>query len=137
MLMIKRMMFTKNKSRLNFEETVKAVRESAVEHGWKIPSIYDLQKEYMEAGYKDMTRAKIIYFCSPHNGYRILKNDSNKQMSVMMPMGVSVYETDDGQVYIAAMNLGFMSKMFGGVVKEAMGDGAQKLKKTIANIIEH
>lgn len=136
MLMMKRMMFKKNKSKLNFEETVKTVRESAIKQGWQIPNVYDLQREIIEAGYKDMTKAKVIYFCNPHNGYRILKDDSNKQMSAMMPMGVSVYETNDGQVYIAAMNLGFMSKMFGGIIKEAIGAGAQKLKKTLEDIIE-
>ena len=52
-------------------------------------------------------------------------------------MGVSVYEASDGQVFIATMNLGVMSKMFGGIIKEVMGDAAKKLKKTLANIIEH
>ena len=107
-----------------------------MEYGWKIPNVFDLQKEYMDAGYEKMTKANVIYFCNPHNGYKILKDDSNKQMSVMMPMGVSVYETNEGQVYIASMNLGVMSKMFGGVIKAVMGDGAKKLKKTLKNIIE-
>ncbi len=136
MFMMKRLMFIKKKSKLKFDETVSSIRESAIKHDWEIPSIFDLQKEYMDAGYEDMTRVKVIYFCNPKGGYRILKDDNNKQMSVMMPMGVSVYETEDGQVYIAGMNLGFMSKMFGGVIKEVMGDGAQRLKNTLEDIIE-
>jgi hypothetical protein len=41
-------------------------------------------------------------------------------MAVMMPMGVSVYETQEGEVFIAGMNLEQMSMMFGGAVKEVL-----------------
>ena len=89
--------------------------EAAPRNGWQIPDIRDLQKDYQEAGLSDTTKVKIIYFCNPQGGYDILKDDSNKSMSVMMPMGVSIYETSDGRVEIAAMNLGMMSGMFSGV----------------------
>ena len=79
-----------------------------------------------------MTRMKIIYFCSPHGGYRILKADNDKSMSVMMPIGVSVYETNDGQVYVAGMNLGLMSTMFEGTIKEVFKEGAENYEKTLA-----
>ncbi len=130
------MMFAKNKSKLNFEETISAINTSAKKNGWEIPEIRDLQQDYKEAGLKDMTKLKIIYFCNPNGGYRILKDDNNKQMSVMMPMGVSVYETNDGQVYIAAMNLGTMSMMFGGTVKKVLKEGAGNYKNALKDIIE-
>jgi uncharacterized protein (DUF302 family) len=130
------MMFAKNKSKLNFEETISAINISAKKNGWEIPEIRDLQQDYKEAGLEDMTKLKIIYFCNPNGGYRILKDDNNKQMSVMMPMGVSVYETDNGQVYVAAMNLGTMSMMFGGTVKEVLKEGAGNYKNALKDIIE-
>lgn len=133
--LMKKMMFTASKSKLNFEETVSSIRESAVRHGWEIPSIHDLQREYQAAGHNDMTRMKIIYFCNPHGGYRILKDDHNKSMSVMMPMGVSVYETNDGQVYIAGLNLGLMSTMFEGTIKEIFEEGTENFEKTLENIV--
>ncbi|NIN35101.1 MAG: DUF302 domain-containing protein, partial [Gammaproteobacteria bacterium] len=61
---------------------------------------------------------------------------SNKSMSVMMPMGVSIYETSDGRVEIAAMNLGMMSGMFSGVVQEVLSNGAANLEKTLQGVIE-
>lgn len=133
--LMEKMMFTASKSKLNFEETISSICESAVKHGWEIPSIHDLQQEYQAAGHNDMTRMKIIYFCNPHGGYRILKDDHNKSMSVMMPMGVSVYETNDGQVYIAGLNLGLMSTMFEGTIKEIFEEGTENFEKTLENIV--
>jgi hypothetical protein len=55
-------------------------------------------------------------------------------MAVMMPMGVSVYETNEAAVYVAGMDLGWMSKMFGGKVKEVLRDGAENYERTLAGI---
>ena len=133
--LMQQMMFKVYKSKLNFEDTVVAIHEAAPQNGWKIPDSRDLQKEYQAAGLSDMTKLKIIYFCNPQGGYTILKEDKNKAMSVMMPMGVSVYETSAGQVEIAAMNLGMMSGMFAGATQEVLGNGAKNLEKTLAGII--
>jgi len=132
--MMPAMMFARHKSTLGFDETVAALDESARDKGWKIPEIRDLQQDYREAGLEEMTRVKILYFCNPQGGYRILADDRHKPMSVMMPMGVSVFEARDGQVYVAAMNLGTMSMMFGGTVRQVLQEGAENLKKSLAGI---
>ena len=134
--LMQQMMFKVYKSKLGFDETVSAVAEAAPRNGWQIPDIRDLQKEYLEAELSDMTKVKIIYFCNPQGGYDILKDDSNKSMSVMMPMGVSIYETTEGRVEIAAMNLGMMSGMFSGVIQEVLNNGAANLEKTLQGVVE-
>jgi uncharacterized protein (DUF302 family) len=133
--LMQQMMFKIYQSKLGFDETVSAVAEAAPKNGWQIPDIRDLQKEYQEAGLSDTTKVKIIYFCNPQGGYDILKDDNNKSMSVMMPMGVSIYETSDGRVEIAAMNLGMMSGMFSGVVQEVLNNGAGNLEKTLQGVV--
>jgi uncharacterized protein (DUF302 family) len=83
-----------------------------------------------------MTKCTILYFCNPQGGYAIFtSNDANKAMSVMMPMGVSVYETTDGQVKIAAMNLGLMGNFFSGVIKEVLKDGGERYEKSLESIV--
>ncbi len=134
--LMQQMMFKVYQSKLGFDETVSAVAEAAPRNGWQIPDIRDLQKDYQEAGLSDTTKVKIIYFCNPQGGYDILKDDSNKSMSVMMPMGVSIYETSDGRVEIAAMNLGMMSGMFSGVVQEVLSSGAANMEKTLQGVVE-
>lgn len=135
-VMMPKMMFAIYKSKLNFHETVSSLEESAKKNGWTIPEIRDLQHEYIEEGLEDMTKVKILYFCNSQGGYNILKDDDYKKMSVMMPMGVSVYETNDGQVRIAAMNIGFMSMMFSGTVKKVLQEGGGNFRNSVENIIE-
>jgi uncharacterized protein (DUF302 family) len=134
--LMQQMMFKVYKSKLGFDETVSAVTEAAPKNGWQFPDIRDLQKEYQEAGLSEMTKVKIVYFCNPLEGYDILKDDTHKLMSVMMPMGVSIYETSEGRVEIAAMNLGMMSGMFSGVVQEVLSSGASNLEKTLQGVVE-
>jgi uncharacterized protein (DUF302 family) len=134
--LMQQMMFKVYRSKLGFDETVSTVAEAASRNGWEIPDIRDLQEEYHKAGLSDMTKVKILYFCNPPGGYDILKEDPNKSMSVMMPMGVSIYQTSDGRVEIAAMNLGMMSGMFSGVVKDVLHNGAANLEKTLEGIVE-
>jgi uncharacterized protein (DUF302 family) len=133
--LMQQMMLKVYKSKLGFDETVSAVAEAAPGNGWQVPDIRDLQKEFQEAGLSDTAKVKIVYFCHPQKGCDILKDDSNKSMSVMMPMGVSIYETSDGRVEIAAMNLGMMSGVFSGVVGEMLSDGAANLEKTLQGVV--
>ncbi len=134
--LMQQMMFKVYRSKLGFDETVSTVAEAASRNGWEIPDIRDLQEEYLKAGLSDMTKVKILYFCNPPGGYDILKEDRNKSMSVMMPMGVSIYQTSDGRVEIAAMNLGMMSGMFSGAVKDVLSNGAANLEKTLEGVVE-
>jgi uncharacterized protein (DUF302 family) len=136
-VMMPNMMFATFKSKLDFDGTVSSLEESAKKNGWTIPEIRDLQQDYIEDGLEDMTKIKILYFCNAQGGYNILKNDAYKKMSVMMPMGVSIYETNDGQVKIAAMNIGFMSMMFNGTVKNVLQEGGRNFRNSVENIIEN
>lgn len=134
MSLMRKMMFTVHRSELGFDETVAALRESAQKHGWTVPMMHDLQESYQKAGYEDMTQVTTLYLCDPSGGYQILQDDANKPMAVMMPMGVTVYETRDDQVYVAGMDLGRMSVMFGRPVKEVLRRGAANYAQTVADI---
>ena len=134
-VMMPNKMFSTYKSRLEFDEAVSSLEKSAKKNGWTIPEIRNLQNDYIEEGHQNMTKVKILYFCNSQGGYDILKDDAYKKMSVMMPMGVSIYETNDGQVKIAAMNIGFMSMMFSGTVKKVLQEGGERFRNSVENII--
>jgi uncharacterized protein (DUF302 family) len=130
--LMNQMMLRVDRSSLNFEETVAALTVSAEQNGWTIPDTRNLQREYHEAGLEDMTPCTILYFCYAEGGYAILTDsDRNKAMSVMMPTGVSVYETADGEVEIAAMNLGLMSHFFSGAIKDVLEDSSARYEKSL------
>lgn len=134
--MMPKMMLTVNESKLGFEETVAAISESAIERGWLVPKIYDIQKSLYNKGYEDMTKVKIISLCQPHHAYSILRDDNNKKITAIMPCRIGIYETADGRVYISKMNTGLMSKMFGGTIAEVMGGVAKEEAEMIESIIK-
>ena len=134
--LMQKMMFKTYKSRFGFDETVDKLNENALKNGWTIPDVRNLQQEYIDSGIKEMTRLKVLYFCNSQGGYSIIQNDGKKAMSVMMPMGVSVYEKKDRSVEIAAMNIGMMGGMFSGEVKEVLTDGGERLEASLREIIK-
>ena len=131
-----KMMMKTWKSKFDFDETVRAVTESAPKNGWHMPDTRDLQKLWKEQGIEDAPKIKVLYFCDAKGGYSITKDDELKALSVIMPMGVSIYETNDGEVEIAAMNIGMMSGMFTGVAKETLSNSGNNLDICFEDIIK-
>ena len=124
------LMINVHKSPYGFDETVVAVENSvASQKGWKVPKVFDIQKNIIDAGYPDMTRVKIVTLCNPHYAKRILSDDNDKAVSTMMPLGIGVYETKDGSVYMSEMNIGLMGMMFGGTIADVMGDASTDIAK--------
>jgi len=131
-----RMMLTVHESRLGFDETVAAIENAAIEQGWKVPKIYDIQKSLVDAGHTEMGRLTIMSLCKPDHAYEILKEDSRKKVSAIMPCRLGVYETKGGKVFVAGLNVGLMSKMFGGVIEEVMGDVAKEEKEILKTVLK-
>ena len=131
-----KMMMKKYKSRLGFDETVSALTDSIPKNNWKIPDIRDLQKLWKEEGITEGPKMKILYLCNAKGGYEITRDDELLPMTVMMPMGLSIYETSKGEVEIAFMNLGMMSGMFTGVTHEVLKSSAQNIENAIKDFIQ-
>lgn len=131
------MMLHVSQSSLSFDDTVSTIESRAVAAGWQVPKIYDLQTSLINAGKSDMTRLKVISLCQPDHAYAILSDDANKAVSAMMPCRIGVYETADGSVRIAQMNIGLMSKIFGGTIQEVMGKVSEEEADILGDIIAH
>ena len=85
---------------------------------------------------KNAPRIQVLYLCNAHGGFEITQNDDMRAMTVMMPMGLSVYELTGGGVEIAHMDLGMMAGMFTGRVKEILSTSAENLKNALVEIVE-
>lgn len=132
--LLPKMMMKTWKSKYTFSETVEAIKENAPKHGWKIPDTRNLQKDWHDDGFMDAEKIEVLYFCNTQGGYNITRDDELKCMSVMMPMGVSVYETSKGNVEVAAMNIGMMGSMLSGITKETLSARAIDLENSV-NVI--
>jgi uncharacterized protein (DUF302 family) len=130
-----KMMMKTWRSKYGFDETVSALAESAPKNGWHIPDRRDLQRLWQEQGIEDAPQIMVLYFCNAEGGYSITKEDELKPLSVIMPMGVSIYETTTGEVEIAAMNIGMMSGMFSDVAKETLKKSGDNLDNCLRDII--
>lgn len=132
---VSNLMFSVHKSKLGFAETVSAIERSGKESGWYNPVITDHNKIEKELGYKDANKVMTISMCRPHSAHKILKTDKNKRLAAMMPMQINVYETADGHVHVAWMNIKLMGKMFGAEVAEIMDEAEKHLQEVHKDII--
>lgn len=133
--MMPKMMLNIKKSKLSFEQTVEMIESKALAKGWQVPKIYDLQNSLVEAGYKQFGRLKILSMCQPDHAHKILSIEENKKISSMMPCRIGVYESADGETYISQMNIGLMSKMFGGTIETVMGEVAAEEHEMIHELV--
>ena len=115
------MMLKEYQSPLSLEETVQKISDNALAKNWVVSEIKPLHKSVAKHGGGDLPPVMLVNLCEAHHAYKILKEDANKIVSVMMPCTVSVYQKSDGKAYIGTMNAGLLGKMFGGVVAEVMG----------------
>lgn len=134
-LIMPKMMLHVSDSTLSFEDTVSRIEQESLAAGWKVPKVYNLQKTLYESGYENMTKMKILSVCQPDHAFAILSNDENKMVAGMMPCRIGVYETADGTVKIAQMNIGLMSKLFGGTIEKVMGKVAVEEENILRGII--
>lgn len=132
---IPNLMLTVDKSALAFDETVYAIDNNAREHGWTVSKIYDIQKSLHKAGHLDINRIKVLSMCRPDHAGAILSDDDRKPVAALMPCRIGVYETADGSVYLTRMNVGLMSKMFGGVIQDVMARVQVEQQAILENII--
>jgi uncharacterized protein (DUF302 family) len=130
-----KMMLRICKSNYDVDETVSIIEESAKKLGWTVPKIYNIQETLGNAGFKDMRKIKILSICQPEHAYKILKNDADKKVAAIMPCRVGVYEDSKGNVFVAGMNIGLMSRMFGGNIAKVMGTAAREEHEIVSNAI--
>jgi len=121
-LMMPGLMLKEYQSPFGVEETVKIISENAVSEGWVVAGVTPLEKSVKKHGGGDLPPVRLINLCQAHHAFKILNEDQNKIVSVMMPCTISVYQKADGKTYIGTMNAGLLGKMFGGTVSKVMGE---------------
>ena len=123
-----------NKSKLGFEETVNYITDKAKEMGWMVPIVHDLKKSVGKAGY-EVRPVKVIEICNPHFASKILENDKSRVITLMMPLRISVYELENGDVIIARFNPDMVSQMFGDVAGETLLQACATSEEIVSEII--
>ena len=113
------MMIVTKESKLGFDETVAAVRQRITENGWSMKGVSDISHEINKAGYEFKPKVTIIKLCKAEYAQVVLSTD--RYVSCLMPCTMSIWEGDDGKVYLSKMNMSLMARLFGGNIGKIMG----------------
>ncbi|MEA1892040.1 MAG: DUF302 domain-containing protein [Campylobacterota bacterium] len=109
------MFFKEITSTYDFDKTVKLIETRINQQdGWHVTTIINQQQEVLEDGGEDVGKVKIIKFCNGKLSGEMLMADESKFMAAKMPLSISVYETNNGQVVIGLMNGYVMARLFSG-----------------------
>jgi uncharacterized protein (DUF302 family) len=125
------MMIQTSESVAGLEETVNRIEQAVQERGWTVQSVVNMNNSLQKHGHPFAPQVRVIKICQPVYAKSILESD--RQMSVMMPCSLAVYETDDGRVMISQLNSSLMGSIFGGNVAEVMGG---KVAPDVDSILE-
>lgn len=121
-------------SRYGFDETVQMLTEEAERREWKVPFVHDLQQSLAKSG-KNVKPVKVIEICKPEYSGKMLELNDERIISVMMPCRISVYEKDDGKIYVSLVNVEHLSAdlpaNIAAVMKEASDDTLTVLKRVL------
>ena len=116
------LMIVTTECKLGFDETIAALEKRIPENGWVISGgqPMDMNKSMAKNGVTFKPRVKLVKLCNAEYAKDVLATD--RHVSTMMPCTLSVWEGDDGKVYLSKMNMALMAKMFGGNVAKVMGN---------------
>ena len=128
------MMLVSDESAFGFDSTVAVIEERATAAGWKLPKRYRLDQTLAQEGHQVLPVA-VIELCKPEYAAAILQDDGSRAASALMPCRLAVYETAAGGVRVARMNGEAMSRLFSGVMKDAMGKAAADSETLLAGIL--
>jgi len=134
-VLMPRLMLRTHESLHDLSTTVDMISTNATNSGWQVPKIYDIQNTLAKAGYTEMTELQVVSMCEPDHAYSILQDDDNKMVSGIMPCRVGVYRTGDGKVMVSQMNVGLVSRLFGGKIAEVMGKVAKQEREILQGVI--
>lgn len=130
------MMIRVQESPVGMEETVTALCNQAEKQGWVISSISRIDESVKKHGGGDVPMVRLINFCQPNYAGDILRDPEARHVSVFMPCTISVYEGEEGKVYVSSMNAGLLGRMMGGTIAEVMGGSVAKDQKQVLSVLE-
>jgi uncharacterized protein (DUF302 family) len=122
------------KSNKSFPETLKAFKEEAVTAGWSVLNANNMAGVLSERGFT-LDPVVILDVCSGKYSARILANDEYRPVSAFMPCRVSIYQTSEGEVFIARMNTAAFLEMMPPEVAEIMAASDEEIAEIIARTV--
>jgi uncharacterized protein (DUF302 family) len=122
-------------SKQNFAVTLKNLKEQLKADGWNIVAEINLGENLAKRNVVIPGGMVILELTSGKNAIPLLKDESTRYVSALMPCSVSIYGMSDGSVMISRMNAALMANMMEPNVANVMQQAAIKLDATIAGAL--
>jgi uncharacterized protein (DUF302 family) len=118
----------------SYEEALIKVQEALKEEGFGVLTNIDVQSTLNKKLNVDFRKYTILGACNPFYAFQVLQADLD--VGLFLPCNVIIYETDDYNVYVSAINpisvLGAIQDEKLGIIAEAV---STKLQKVMENIV--
>ncbi|MDH5631629.1 MAG: DUF302 domain-containing protein [Gammaproteobacteria bacterium] len=115
------------------EETAARIQrniQGLASNGWKLSGLRNPAAAVAADG-TNVAPVLLIEACSTKYSAPMLKDDTTRILSILMPCTITVYKKDDGKTYIGLMNSGLMGRMFGAKVGAIMAEVAKDQAKFV------
>lgn len=119
------LMISEHRSPYDVATTVEKIQASATNIGWRVSKVYDFQASLAEVSESKLAPIQVVELCQPDYAHQLLRSSENRFVATMMPCAVAVYEKEDGNAYVASMNVGLMGRLFGGKIQTVMSQVAR------------
>lgn len=117
-------------SPFGIEETAARIQANIQAAGWDLSGLRSPSNTIRALG-ATVPNVLLVEACNPDYSKPILKDDNTRILSILMPCTITIYEKEDGKVYIGLMNSGLMGRLFGPMVTEVMAKVAADQQKFI------
>jgi len=126
------LMFNTTPSPYGIEETAARIQRNIQRlegRGWKLSGLRNPAKA-VAAGGGNVPPVLLVEACSTKYSGPLLRAETSRIFSILMPCTITVYKNDDGSTAIGTMNAGLMGKMFGisDIMDEVYADQQEFIK---------
>ena len=126
------LMFNTTPSPYGVEETAARIQRNIQRlegRGWKLSGLRNPAKAVAASG-ANVPPVLLVEACSTKYSGPLLKAQTSRIFSILMPCTITVYKTDDGGTEIGTMNAGLMGKLFGigEIMDEVYADQGEFIK---------
>lgn len=126
------LMFNVTPSPYGVEETAARIQANIQRlegRGWKLSGLRNPAKAVASGG-TNVPPVLLVEACSTKYSAPLLKAESSRIFSILMPCTITVYKNDDGSTSIGTMNAGLMGQLFGisEVMDEVFADQQEFIK---------
>ena len=121
-------------SLFGLNETVELLITAATDRDWMNPANHDLQQSLAKAG-KSVRPVKVVEICKPAYSGVMLEKSDERIVSVMMPCRISVYEKENGKIYVATLNGRMFAAAMPENIRDTMIGAADEIEEIVKTVV--